>query len=116
MAPRNVENPGSIELSPVQAAGQPRDFHFAVTWVTLFTHLDLIESTGPRSRIENPSPSMALVPVVASAPLMEQRTTHDSNAAWEMVVPKMIRTGPRTFVPVDGTKTSETNDKKRESF
>jgi hypothetical protein len=56
---------------------------------------------------------MALVPVVASAPLMEQRTTHDSNSAWEMVVPKMIRTGPRSFVPVEGL---ESNDKKRESF
>lgn len=116
-APRSVvENPGSMELSPVQATSQPRDFHFAVTWVTLFAYLDLIEATGPRTRIENPSSSMALVPVVASAPLMEQRTMHDSNAAWEMVVPKMIRTGARTFVPVDGTKTAQTNDKQRESF
>jgi hypothetical protein len=103
VAPRSVvDNPGSIELSQVQTVVQTRDFHFAVTWVTLFAHLDLIESTGPRPRIENPSPSMDLVPVVASAPLMEQRTTPDSNAAWEMVVPKMIRTGPRTFVPADG--------------
>jgi hypothetical protein len=109
VAPRSaVDDAGSIELSQVQAAGQTRDFHFAVTWVTLFAHLDLIEATGPRPRMENPSPSMALIPVVTSSPLMEQRTTQDSNAAWEMVVPKMIRTGPRTFVPVD--------DKQRESF
>jgi hypothetical protein len=90
-----VDIPASIESSHEQA----RDFHFAVTWVTLFAHLDPVQSTGPRPRVENPSPTQALVPVVVSAPLMEQRTDRDSSAAWEMVVPKMIRTGARTFIP-----------------
>lgn len=88
---------------------RPRDFHFAVTWVTLFAHLDLIESTGPRPW-ETVSPALALVPVVvAPAPLMEQAARYDSNAAsenaaWEMVVPKMIRTGSGEFTPVKGSE------------
>ncbi len=101
-----VENPDSILLAPEQA----RDFHFAVTWVTLFAHLDPIEASGPgqstvpRPRVENPTSTLALVPVLAPAPLMEQRFDQDFSAAWEMVVPKMIRTGPRTFIPDQDAK------------
>ncbi len=103
-----VDSPGSNELASEQAidpgsAEQSRDFHFAVTWVTLFAHLDPIEATGPRPRVETPQPMLALVPVVA-APLIEQRAERNSeavreNAAWEMVVPKMIRTGSGSFAP-----------------
>jgi hypothetical protein len=90
-----VPSPGSIDFGPEPAAEVARNFHFAVTWVTLFAHLDPIESTGPRPQPANPVPSLALVPVVA-APLLEQRAERDSkprfeNAAWEMVVPKMVR-------------------------
>lgn len=97
-----AENPGALPLAPEQA----REFHFAVTWVGLFAHLDPIEATGPRPKVETSSPSLALVPVVVSSPLfeqraMEQRPEQDSSAAWEMVVPKMIRTGARTFVPAE---------------
>jgi hypothetical protein len=93
------------ELPLVQA----RDFHFAVTWVTLFASLSPIEATGPRPRVEVPSSSRALVPVVVAAPFVEQRVDQDSraasqNAAWEMVVPKMVRTGQRTFQPVESTE------------
>jgi hypothetical protein len=95
-----IESPGSIEFAPDRAAEQARDFHFAVTWVTLFAHLDPIEASGPRPRVENPSSTLALVPVVA-APLMDQRMTQDPNAAWEMVVPKMIRTGGGSFAPAE---------------
>jgi len=105
--PPAVDIPGYMESSREQA----RDFHFAVTWVTLFAHLDPIEASGPRLRQENPSPTLALAPtsacpqLVASPPLAEQRVAEqragDSNAAWEMVVPKMIRTGQRTFIPAD---------------
>ncbi len=87
-----VEIPGLLESGPEQA----REFHFAVTWITLFAHLDPILSTGPRPRVETLSPSLALMPVPPSAPLTEQT---GSSAAWEMVVPKMIRTGARTFIP-----------------
>ena len=92
-----VEVAGAVESGPEPA----RDFHFAVTWVTLFAHLDLIESVGPRPRVEIPSHALALVPVAASPPsLVEQQLPDsDSSAAWEMVVPKMVRTGARTFVP-----------------
>jgi hypothetical protein len=45
------------------------------------------------------------VPTLACPPLAEQRAAEqraeDSNAAWEMVVPKMIRTGQRTFIPAE---------------
>lgn len=102
MAPRTpVENPGSIEFGPEQSFEQARDFHFAVTWVTLFAHLDPIEAAGPRRRIETPPPTLALVPVVASAPLMEQQANQDCHAAWEMVVPKMIRTADGNFTPAE---------------
>jgi hypothetical protein len=37
-----VKNPGSGEPGPERAVEQPRDFHFAVTWFTLFSHLDPI--------------------------------------------------------------------------
>lgn len=81
----------------------PRDFHFAVTWVTLFAHLDLIQSMGPRTASPEPHPQpvpvLDLVPVVA-APLVEP-APRDPGAGWEMVVPKMIRTGPGQFTPVD---------------
>ena len=81
------------------ACEEPRDFHFAVTWVTLFAHLDLIESAGPYPCPAVQPSTLALVPVVASAP--PQPIEQAPGAAWEMVVPKMIRTGPRTFVPAE---------------
>jgi hypothetical protein len=114
-----VETPGAVDVGPEQPSQQVRSFHFAVTWVTLFAHLDPIEASGPsevsasaspRTRVEHPAPSLALVPVVA-APLMEQRTTEQFSASWEMVVPKMIRTSARTFLPAES---SERNSKKPE--
>jgi len=86
----------SAAEGPLQAVEQTRDFHFAVTWVTLFAHLDPIEAAGPRRRVEIPAPTLALVPVV-TAPLTEQR----SHAAWEMVVPKMIRSDDGNFTPAE---------------
>src|ERR1700722_14659684 len=91
----------SVGAGPEQAVKQARDFHFAVTWVTLFAHLDPIEAAGPRRRIETPAPTPALVPVVASTPLMEQHANQDCHAAWEMVVPKMIRTADGNFTPAE---------------
>lgn len=97
------DQPGSLDLSAEQTAGQARDFHFAVTWVTLFGHLDPIESTGPRRPVETSAPTLALVPV-AAAPLTEQRAEQRSHSAWEMVVPKMIRTGDGNFAPAETDK------------
>jgi hypothetical protein len=96
-----VASPGAAEFGPEQTPEQPRDFHFAVTWVTLFAHLDLIQATGPRPRPANPPSTLALVPVAASAPLVEQREDHRDNAAWEMVVPKMVRSQSGTFAPAE---------------
>jgi hypothetical protein len=103
--PPTVEIPGVVESVQEQA----RYFHFAVTWVTLFAHLDPIESTGPRTR-ENPSTALALVPLVVPPPLAEQPASRDSNTAWEMVVPKMIRTDQRTFIPAKDELNSRTQE------
>ncbi len=108
-----IPSPGAMGSSPVQALDQtieqPKDFHFAVTWVTLFAHLDLVEAAGPRPRIEIPVPTLALVPVVASQALVEQkverdRRAADENAAWEMVVPKMVRNQAGDFSPAESAK------------
>jgi hypothetical protein len=80
---------------------QARDFHFAVTWVTLFAQLDPIEATGPRPKMDlTPAPVLALVPV-APMPLAAPRPDRDPNASWEMTVPKMIRTEDGTFAPAE---------------
>src|ERR1700733_14149007 len=86
----------SVGAGPYPAVEQARDFHFAVTWVTLFAHLDPIEAAGPRRKVEIPAPTLALVPVV-TAPLTEQR----SHAAGEMVAPKMIRSDDENFTPAE---------------
>ena len=94
--------PPYVEVAEVE---QHRDFRFAVTWVTLFAHLDLMESSGPRQRPQ-PAPVLDLVPV-APAPLVEpgyRDAGRDAGAGWEMVVPKMIRTGPGQFTRVDDAK------------
>lgn len=104
-----VESVGLTEPSIAQTTEQPRDFHFAVTWVTLFAHLDLVPANGPWRRSEAPSPTLALVPVVASPLIIDPPAHHDSNAslgaaAWEMVVPKMIRSGTGDFTPAEDNK------------
>jgi hypothetical protein len=96
-----VAGHGAVDFGPEQASEQPRDFHFAVTWVTLFAHLELIHVTGPRTKPANTPSTLALVPVVASAPLVEQRSDRLDNAAWEMVVPKMVRSESGTFAPAE---------------
>ncbi len=121
VAPLNPSvSPGSRELEHDQTADrrvdQPRDFHFAVTWVALFAHLDPIEAVGPseatarRPQPANPPSTLALVPVVA-LPLAEQRAEKSSEfgweneaqetAAWEMVVPKMVRSDSGDFSPAE---------------
>jgi hypothetical protein len=81
---------------------QTRDFHFAVTWVTLFAHLDPIEAAGPWHPAavvqprEMPSTALVLAPVVAPPAPREVLTTK-----WEMVVPKMVRTEAGNFTPAE---------------
>lgn len=92
------------KAGPEPAFEQPRDFHFAVTWASLFTHLDLIESSGPYLPRES-RPTLAVVPVTTAPAAIPQQTEDDEiDAAWEMVVPKMIRTAARTFVKPQSTE------------
>jgi hypothetical protein len=100
---------------PLPAGGTPdplgvsttlaRDFHFAVTWITIFAHLDPIEATGPRpSAVAVPREpvSLALVPVPAIIQFApDQEASEDISDGWEMVVPKMLRTGPGNFTPAE---------------
>ena len=100
------DNLDSIELSAGPESEQAREFHFAVTWVTLFAQLDPIESAGPRPKLETPSaPVLALVPV-APMPLAASRPDRDPNASWEMTVPKMIRTEDGNFAPAESERGS----------
>ncbi len=126
VAPLPTAEARGDDLSPGLEMVRPRDFRFAVTWIGLFAHLHLVKSTGPRVRTAAPSPApLALVPVVSSPsivpvvvtmpavsaetslvpsqvpPPLELLADAEPAAAWEMVVPKMIRTGARTFVPAD---------------
>jgi hypothetical protein len=94
------ELPDSVDLNPEQ----PRDFHFPVTWVTLFAELDPTEAAGLWTPavvepFETPSTALALVPVV-DVPAIPQ-PQQAPGTAWEMVVPKMIRTGPGSFAPAE---------------
>jgi len=81
---------------------QPRDFHFAVTWFTLFAHLNLIEAAGPWHPVavvqprEIPSTALALASV--AAPPAPQEVL---SVKWEMVVPKMIRNQAGDFTPAE---------------
>ncbi len=102
-----VEGAAAVQSSGEQSFERPRDFHFAVTWVTLFAHLDLIQSSGPRPRIEA-APTRALVPVIVPPvvvppvvvpAVIERPPAALSDTAWEMVVPKMVRTGGGDFTP-----------------
>jgi len=93
-----VEGAAAVESSGEQSFDRPRHFHFAVTWVTLFAHLDLVHSTGPRPKIEV-APTLALVPSVVVPAVIAQPAAALGGEAWEMVVPKMIRTGSGDFTP-----------------
>jgi hypothetical protein len=109
VAPTPIASPGGRESSPEQAPEENKEFHFAVTWVTLFAHLDLVDAAGPRPRVENPVPALALVPVVATQALVEQRAEQGpkaagENAAWEMVVPKMVRNQAGDFSPAESAR------------
>ena len=95
--------------APDFIADRVRDFHFAVTWAGLFEHLDPIEASSRRPRATPQPSSLALVPAVVPLaptrlPIVEHPyADHDSTAAWEMVVPKMVRTSARTFIPAGET-------------
>jgi hypothetical protein len=76
-------------------AEEAKPFRFAVTWETLFANLRAMEVAdelptavvvaGPQEVVVAPPP---VVVMPASEPLPQ---TREDEAAWEMVVPKMVR-------------------------
>jgi hypothetical protein len=77
---------------PERDAQQPKDFCFAVTWQTLFAQLQPVEITktnptavvvAPLEVVEMPTRALQVV-----EPPLRPRI---DEAAWEMVVPKMVR-------------------------
>lgn len=83
-------------------AEQPRDFRFAVTWDTLLAHPQPVEIT----EVMETAVAVVPVPAVVVAPLEvvpreipphalqvvePPRRPQSDEAAWEMVVPKMVR-------------------------
>jgi hypothetical protein len=80
-------------------AEQPRSFSFAVTWDSLTAQLQPREITS-HSRAARSAPSGLTVVTPVELPLGAPPPAV-SNGRWEMVVPKMVRTGPRTFARAD---------------
>ena|SRR5579859_8012690 len=74
-----------------------KPFHFAITWKSLTGHLALREAVQRTSTTasnwagEIKQPSFAALAGVAVTPLERPETRCDSDARWEMVVPKMVR-------------------------
>ncbi len=74
-------------------------FRFAVAWTSLTSHLDLCEAVERTSAIA----AIAVPPIERYAPHSE------SDARWEMVVPKMVRTGRGSKVLDTAPKTAGRN-------
>jgi len=74
-----------------------KPFHFAVTWTSLTRHLALsgaVEQsfvTASRPVREMNQPSLAAPAGIAVTPFARPEARSDSDARWEMVVPKMVR-------------------------
>ena len=73
-----------------------KPFHFAITWTSLTGHLALREAverssaTASHSARELKQPSLGVL-MAAAATIERPETRSDSDARWEMVVPKMVR-------------------------
>jgi hypothetical protein len=74
-----------------------KPFHFAITWKSLTGHLTLREAvertsaTASHPAGEMKQASFAARAGIAATPLERPETRCDSDARWEMVVPKMVR-------------------------
>ncbi len=74
-----------------------KPFHFAITWTSLTGHLALREAvertpaTVSGSAAVMKQPSFAALAGIAAAPIERPETRCDTDARWEMVVPKMVR-------------------------
>ena len=69
---------------------QPKEFRFAVTWETLLALPQPVEltETNPSAVVVVPTPAPAPALLVVEPP---PRRPQRDEAAWEMVVPKMVR-------------------------
>jgi hypothetical protein len=91
--PKVVPLPRPKLLNPVGGnSEQPKEFRFAVTWETLLAFPQPVEIT------ETIPAAVVVVPPVVAAPshalqVVEPppRRPSGDEAAWEMVVPKMVR-------------------------
>jgi hypothetical protein len=74
-----------------------KPFHFAITWTSLTGQLALRQAvertsaTVSHSAGELKKPSFAALAGIAVTPFERPETRCDSDARWEMVVPKMVR-------------------------
>ena len=74
-----------------------KPFHFAITWTALTSHLTLRDAvertsaTASHPAREMKQQSFAALADIAVTPLERPETRSDSEARWEMVVPKMVR-------------------------
>ena len=74
-----------------------KPFHFAITWTSLTGHLALREAVERASAIASHSahqikqPSLAALAGIAVKPRARPEARSDTDARWEMVVPKMVR-------------------------
>ncbi len=84
---------------------EPKCFHFAITWSSLTSQLLLSEASNRNHSVNVRSSELA--PAKQTVPLLAQTPEPESNARWEMVVPKMVRTGRRTFASVNSPPNSE---------
>src|SRR5579872_3950279 len=82
-----------------------KPFHFAITWRSLTGHLALREAVertsaaASRPACEIKQPNFAAPAGIAVMPFERPETRSDSDARWEMVVPKMVRPdrGPKAL-------------------
>jgi len=78
-------------------ANAAKRFQFAITWTTVTAHLELREAaeltSAPMGEPQRAKQlGVAAVAGMAVVPLIpREETRSDSNARWEMVVPKMVR-------------------------
>ena len=85
---------------------QPRCFHFTVTWSSLTAQLQLRKATG--RTYAKPSQSQALAPATRSIPAVARIPEPELSGRWEMVVPKMVRTGPKSFASASSFRPPQT--------
>jgi hypothetical protein len=88
---------------------QPKCFHFTITWSSLTAELQLRETTG-RTYAE-PRQSQALAPVARGIPAVAHKPEPEVSGRWEMVVPKMVRTGSKSFASPSSFRSPEAADR-----